>query len=128
MIIFNVANWYWTVGGDLTKVYSSKVGDYVLVSDVTYVAWLDAGGIPTVIDSEVSLGQVLAQNSNRPVNASVLDAYQASQADEVLLHKLFKIAFNHENRLRAVERNLGLNGSPANLTPGQAKAIVKALM
>lgn len=127
-MIFNVFNWYWIVGGDLTKVYSSKTGDYVLVSDATYVAWLGAGGIATLIDSEVSLGQVLANVTARPVNASILDAYQASQADEVLLHKLFKIAFNHENRLRAIERNLGLNGSPANLTPGQAKVIVKALM
>ena len=31
-------------------------------------------------------------------------------------------------RIRAIERSLGLNGSPPDLTPGQAKAAVKALM
>jgi hypothetical protein len=40
----------------------------------------------------------------------------------------FKIAFNHENRLRAIERALSLNGSPAALTPAQAHAAVKALV
>lgn len=128
MILYNPNNWYWRVAGSTTQVYSSAVGDYVLISDPTYVAWLTSGGVPTNIDSEISLGAVLAQHLLRPVAAGVLDAYKTEQAGTIVTQVIFKVLFNHENRLRAIERNLGLNGSPADLTVAQAKNAVKALM
>lgn len=58
--IFNVNDWYWFVAGNKSKVYSSRIGDYVLSSDPTYVAWTKTGSITAPVDSEASLGQTLA--------------------------------------------------------------------
>lgn len=121
-------NWYWFVAGDQTKVFSSAAGDYVPISDPAYIAWASDGTTPQNIDTEANLGAVLAPYLIRPINANVLDGYTGSQADTVLQHLFFKVAFNHENRLRAIERQLSLNGSPANLSAAQARAAVKALM
>lgn len=132
MSIFNPLDWYWIVGGDQTQVYSSARGIFVPVADPTYVAWLAIPGTPpnvaTKIDTAANLGQVLAAALARPTDAGVLDGYTTTQATTIVGHVGFKIAFNHENRIRACERALALNGSPANLTAGQAIAIVKALM
>ena len=121
MKTYNALDWYWAVAGDTTKVFSSKAGDYVPATDATYVAWTADGTVPTVIDTEANLGAVLAPHLIRPTNASVLDGYTSSQADNVLTHLLFKIAFNHENRIRALEGKVAV-------TPAQARATVKALM
>jgi hypothetical protein len=125
---YDPKNWYWVVGGSTTQVYSSAIGDYVPVADATYVAWLANGNVPTKISTEAGLGAVLAPYLLRPVAANVLDGYKDSLAVSTVAQVAFKIMFNHENRLRAIERNLGLNGSPPDLTAGQAKAAVKALM
>ena len=130
-ILFNAADWYWAVGGSTTQVYSSATGSYVPVTDPTYVAWKAVSGHATrTIDSEASLGSVLAPYLRRPTSAApnVLDAYQDTQAGTIITQAIFKILFNHENRIRAAERALALNGSPANLTPAQARNAVKALL
>jgi len=124
----DVSDMYWAVAGSTTQVYSSKVGDFVPVADATYQAWLAKGNMTQKIDTEANLGEVLAPYLLRPTAANVLDGYKDKQATDITTAVIFKILFNHENRLRACERALGLNGSPADLTPGQAKAAVKALM
>ena len=68
-IPYNPANWYWIVGGSTTQVFSSVVGNYVPVTDATYVAWLASGGKPTPIDTEQNLYQVLV---NAGVDPGVL--------------------------------------------------------
>jgi hypothetical protein len=128
MSLFNPSNWYWYVGGDQTRAYSSAAGDYIPSADATFQAWLAAGNSPTRIDTEANLGDVLAPYLLRPVATNVLDGYKDSQAGGVIITVAFKIMFNHENRIRAIERALSLNGSPPNLTAGQARAAVKALM
>lgn len=128
MKMYDPKNWYWFVAGDQTRVFSSVVGDYVLVSDPTFVAWTADGTRPTIMDTEANLGAVLAPYQIRPVHAATLDGYTGAQADTVLSHVAFKILFNHENRIRAIERALVLNGSPANLTAAQARNVVKGLM
>ena len=125
---FNPSNWYWIVSGSAPQVYSSSIGDYVVVGDPNYQAWLAAGNSPTSIDTETNLGQLLSTYLLRPVNASVLDKYTAALATGIVAQVIFKILFNHENRLRACERALSLNGSPQPLTAAQAIAAVKALM
>lgn len=125
---FNSANWYWIVAGSTTQVYSSAVGDFVPVTDATYQAWLAAGHVPTKIDTEANLGQVLAQYLLRPAPANVLDGYKQALAVGIVNFVQFKILFNHENRIRAIETALSLNGSPPQLTANQAVAAVKALM
>lgn len=119
---------YWFVGGDQTRAFSSKIGDYVPANDPTFQAWLTSGGKPTKIDTEASLGEVLSGVLIRPVATNVLDGYKDALAGNIVAQVIFKVLFNHENRLRACERALNLNGSPADLTPAQARAAVKALM
>jgi hypothetical protein len=125
---FDARNWYWIVVGDETRVYSSSSGDYVPISNPAYVAWLADGTLPTRIANEVELGEVLAPHRVRPIAAGVLDGYLEKQAGDVVDMVQFKLLFNHENRLRAIERALSLNGSPANLTAAQARAAVKVLL
>ncbi len=125
---YTPSNWYWIVAGSTTQVYSSAVGNFVAITDPTFLAWLASGHAPTNIDTEANLGQVLAGQLLRPVPANVLDGYKDSLAANIVTQVIFKILFNHENRLRACERALALNGSPPDLTANQAKAAVKALM
>lgn len=125
---YNPANWYWVVAGSTSQVYSSLVGDYVPTNNTAYQKWTSSGGNPTRIASESELGNVLSAYSLTPTPAGILDGYKDAQASGLIVQTEFRILFNHENRLRACERALSLNGSPADLTPAQAKAAVKAIM
>lgn len=117
---FNPTDWYWIVGGDETKVFSSASGNYVQPSDATYQAWL-ADGVPSRIASEAELGEVLAPYSIRPVAATVLDGYQDTQARKLTIEVVAKVLFNLANEVRA------LKGQPA-LTANQFRNYVKGLM
>ena len=114
-------SWYWFVGADRTKAYFSAVGDYVAVTDATYLAWLANGNTPTQIDTEANLGAVLIGSvAPRPINANVLDGYTtalASAVDRVI----FQILFNHENRIRTL-------AGQAQVTVQQFRTGVKALL
>jgi hypothetical protein len=121
MADYNPTNWYWQVGADETKLYSSASGDYVLPTNQAYVAWSSDGTRPTRIASEAELGSVLAPLSLRPSNASVLDAYKDSQAAELTVKNAIKIIFNHENRIRALE-------GKQPITANQLRQAIKELM
>lgn len=121
MKTYDPKNWYWYVGGDLTRAYSSASGDYVQSSNVAFQNWLADGTKPTQIDTEANLGAVFAPYFIRPVNAAALDAYQAKQSLDIVGKAYFKVLFNHENRIRALEGKQPLNAA-------QALAAVKALM
>src|SRR5689334_22083647 len=98
---FNPLKGYWIVAGAVDKVFSTAVGDYVPISDPTYVAWLATGLKPRKTPSETTLANVLTRYSLRPVNASVLAAYQTAKAS-ALDQIQFRMLFNHENRIRAL--------------------------
>lgn len=59
MMPFQPDDWYWIVGGDQTRVWSSRSARYYAASNAGYKSWLAGGGIPTRIDSEESLWEVL---------------------------------------------------------------------
>ena len=134
---YNPARWFWAVAGSTTQVYSSQFGNYVPVSNSQYQAWLASGNTPSPIDTEASLGGVLAAWSignkdsiTRPVPATILDAYQNSWADE--LSRVFQTLLsttnlNVENRIRACERALGISTAP-DLTNAQLKSLIKSMM
>lgn len=103
MNLYNPKDWYWVVADSATQVFSSKVGDYVPLSDPAYVAWLAGDNVPTRIASEAELGDVLAPHSVRPANAAVLDGYKDSQATKLTVETVAKVTFNHENRIRVLE-------------------------
>lgn len=121
MISYNPQNWYWYVGGDTSKAFSSASGDYVPSNDPTFTDWVAQGNVPTAIDSEANLGEVLAPYAIRPVAANVLDSYKSVQANQITVATIAKILFNHENRIRALE-------GQSTITAAQFKAAIKALM
>lgn len=56
---YTISNWYWLVGDDATRVYSSAAAAYLTVTDETYLAWLGAGlHQPTWVHDETALAQV----------------------------------------------------------------------
>jgi hypothetical protein len=114
-------NWYWRVAGSTTHVYSSAVGDYVPVTDPTFVAWAADGTLPTNIVSEAELGEVLAPYNIRPVQATVLDAYQDSHAKTLTLQFVAKVLFNLVNEVRVLK-------GQAPVTAAQFRTYVKGLM
>lgn len=121
MKIYDPGNWYWFVGGDTTKVFSSKTGDYVPATDATFVAWAADGSMPTRIDTEANLGAVLAPYNIRPVNAGVLDGYLTSQANDIVAHPTFKPTFF------ALQQIAALQGS-TEPTVADAVAYVKSVL
>ena len=120
-IPYNPANWYWAVGGSTTQVFSSAIGDYVGVTDPTFLAWVESGGFVTRIDSEVSLGETLAPYQIRPVSANVLDGYKESHANKLTVEVIAKVLFRMANDIRALQ---GLQA----LTANQFKTFLKGLM
>jgi hypothetical protein len=118
---YDPRNWYWYVGGDETRAFSSAAGDYLPVTSSAFQSWKATGGLPTRIASEQELGEVLAPHAVRPMNTTVLDAYKDSQAAKLTIEIAAKVLFNHENRLRALEGK-----APANAA--QFKTALKALM
>lgn len=52
---------YWQVGSDESYVFSSAEMSSVPVSDADYMAWLESGNEPAVVDSQDVLDNLLAQ-------------------------------------------------------------------
>jgi len=121
---YNPKDWYWIVGGDQTKAYSSAMGDYVPAANTTFVAWKADGTQPTKIDTEANLGEVLAPyfpDVARPVSANVLEGYQQGQANDIFVRKLSKLLFHMINRIQVLE-------GKQPLTVAQARVYVKGQM
>lgn len=119
---------YWHVGGDEASVYSSALGDFVQTDDPTYLAWVASGLSPSRIASTDELGAVLCDHEIPATNVTVSASIKKAHAAKIVATRVFRVLFQHENRLRAIERALGLNGSPADLTQAQARAAIQALM
>lgn len=128
MSAYNPRQHYWHVGGDEASVYSSALGDFVQTDDPTYLAWVASGRLPSRITSTDELGEVLCDHELTAANATVSASIKKAHAAKIVANRVFRVLFQHENRLRAIERALGLNGSPADLTQAQARAAVQALM
>ncbi len=74
-------------------------------TDQAYLDWIAFGGVPTQIDSETSLWDVLA--FHYPAGISISNTIGQDQLKNYNITKLdivaFKVLFNHENRIRALE-------------------------
>lgn len=68
-MIYSPFDWYWIVGGDDNQVYASARQSYVPSDDATYLAWIASGNVPTVIDTEANLIDVLRRANVPPCNA-----------------------------------------------------------
>lgn len=118
---YNPHNWYWIVGGDETKVFSSASGDYVPANNPTFVAWKADGTVPSRILNEDELGEVLAPYNIRPAAETVLDKYKDHQAKVLTLQTVAKAMFFMANEIRS------LKGQNA-ITPQQFRGWLKDLM
>lgn len=59
--MYNPSNWFWSVGGDTTRYWSSAQAAFVNAGDALFVEFIAQGGQPTPIDSMQSLLGVLAE-------------------------------------------------------------------
>lgn len=114
-------DWYWFVGGDKTRVYSSNRGDFFAVADPAYSAWVSIGGVTSRIASAAELGEVLAPYNIRPTHAAILDGYTETQASKLTLEVVAKVLFWAVNEIRVLK---GQNPVTAN----QFKTFLKGLM
>jgi hypothetical protein len=108
---YHLADWYWFVGGDQTRAYSSAATDYVPADDPIFVDFLDDDNRPTSIDTEFNLGAVLGQLPTElaPTPPGILDGYTAFLAEQAGDDPAW---VNHENRLRVIEGQLGISSEP----------------
>lgn len=74
-MMYDPSNWYWIVGGDASKAWSSASAGFVNVDDDAYAAWLEAGGGPTPIGSLAELADVFAVQ----YPGGMLSTYAAAQ-------------------------------------------------
>ena len=117
---YTPSDWYWLVGG---QVYSSRSAGYVAADAPAYAAWVARGNRATPIVSEAELWGVLAEQypAGLPANNATAQDARKERALSVAGATLFKIAFNHENRIRTLE------GKQA-ITAEQFRAAVKPLI
>lgn len=121
MLNYNPLNWYWIVGGDETKVFSSKSGSFVQSDNSTYMEWVNEGGTPTHVVSKAELGEVLAPYQIRPIDIDVLDGYQDAHSRKITIEVIAKVLFALTNEVRA------LKGQPT-INAAQFRNYVKGLM
>lgn len=120
---FDLTNWYWFVAGDTTRVYSSALGNYVLPSNATYLAWLASGGVVTKIDTELNLGEVLSRGALRPIPAGIAQGFDDTIVKELETMKILRayslVVLDEINLLRQQH-------SLPDRTVAQLKAAVRA--
>lgn len=59
MTLYDPRDWYWLVGGDASRAWSSARAAYVPADDPAYQLWQAGGRRPTLIASEAELREVL---------------------------------------------------------------------
>lgn len=96
-------SWFWVVGGDETRVYSSAAGRFVQPGNAAYQAFLAAGGIATRIASADDLGDVLADAGVRPEDATLLDRFKDRQSVNISVKTLAKVLFVFANEIRVLK-------------------------
>ena len=64
---YDVEDWYWFIGGDNTRVFSSRVRSYVPLTNSAYVQFVAEGKYATKIDTRANLRKVI----NEPIRAQL---------------------------------------------------------
>ena len=83
---YTPSNWYWFVAGSTTRIYSSAAAAYVSTSDSTYAAWLAAGNVTNIVDSESTLRALLA--ASYPLGWPKDAAQVALDAADITMHRI----------------------------------------
>jgi len=79
-MIYNPALWYWYVGGNKTRAWSSAAAAYVLSSEPGFTRWVADGNAPTEITTDSDLWAVLAAQCPAGAPASVPQSVSIMQA------------------------------------------------
>lgn len=101
---FDPTDWYWQIGDDLTRFFSSKTGGYVQPDDPALLAWLANDHRVSQIASETELWDILAERY--PDGLPNVPEARNKGADfewNSLPRGAKKLLFSHENRIRALE-------------------------
>lgn len=104
MRIYDINDWYWTVGGDETRAYASARRDYVPADDAALVAFIADDNAAIVIDTEFNLGLALATVSYElaPIPPGIFEGYRSANATAIVFDPTFPVLYDHENRIRAM--------------------------
>lgn len=132
MIPFDPANWYWFVGGDRSRLWSSAAGAYVSPDDKAYLLWLGEGPLPSTIASDDELHEVLAGHglADKAPAASPEkeDELRERTAQAMAAEPYFAVMLDLENRVRTLEGkpeitdDLYRDGLKARVAPASARS------
>ena len=128
MLMYNPNDWYWIVGGDAARVYSSASGVYVPSDDPAHQKWLSEGGVSTQIDTNDNLGEVLALHRAKPVDPDVLNPYLTTLANTLDGQQVLAL-LDHEQRIAILELRPGGPKPPDIIIPPiSADKVIAALV
>lgn len=68
---FNIKNWYWSIPGDASHVWSSSSNCLVAVNNSFYQAWVSAGNSPTVITSVTAAMSAVIMGTDMLVDSDI---------------------------------------------------------
>lgn len=106
-LFYNVNDWYWIVAASTTQVWSSARRSYVAQNDAQYLAWQQRGGVPARVDTQAELFDIIVKQApyiaEQVAPNRLRELYLSSMDQDSASSMLFRIAFNHENRIRALE-------------------------
>ena len=111
----------WLLTQDATDSYTRWQEVNQRKEDQNYQEWLDEANYPTKIDSEIELGEVLAQYDIEPTPVAMKESFKDALSDKLPVRLLFEVFYSHENRIRTLE---GLG----NITKAQFKTALKNLL
>jgi len=105
-MLFDIYNWFWIVGGAQDQVWSSAAMAYVPITDNNYQAWIAAGNIPSNINSEEELREILKRRaSDICTQDERVDAAFERNGDADFVRLTFESFFELINRILVLEGN-----------------------
>lgn len=125
---YNPENWYWIVGGDETKLWSSAEADFVTPQEPTYATWSTNGNRASRILSLGELYDVLVQqapvaalraapamleaNALTPADtyaAKIVTGVQIVSAATSALNAVYPITDNAQSKMQAIVIGIAAN-------------------
>lgn len=101
---FDLKDFYWFVGGDGTRAYSSKVRGFVAVDDPALLAWTADGSKPTRIDSIDDLIAVLREQNIPPYHHVRKSTIIGRLTDGQLAQAIAMLTVRQQERWRAPDQ------------------------
>lgn len=130
---YNPAKWYWYVGGDTARAFSTVTLSYVPSDDPSFSAWLADGSIASAVASEDDLFQVLedagvppyAPVTPRQARLALLAAGLLDQVESAVntAGGATKLTWDYATQVRRKDPLITQIGASLNLTAAQIDAL-----